>query len=119
MNSDKILDKLGLKYEDLNVAEKQTFNEMLESLSKSKMTPEKLREYITQLRTAVENELIKEPEHVRVGIFTFRNDNNIFLKARLRNYMLIESFLQTPEKAKEALERALAGMVQTKEVTKV
>jgi hypothetical protein len=108
---DELLKKAGLKYEDLNVAEKETLNSMLDSLTKTKLTIDKLKEYLANMRYGVEQELANEPEHK--WIF-FRNDKNLLLKARLRNYMLLEGFLMSPEKAKEALERALAGMVVKK-----
>jgi histidyl-tRNA synthetase len=107
---DEILDKLGLKYEDLNPSEKETFHSMLSAVEKSKLSPEKLQEYIQHMKYSIEEELSKEPEYTKVFIFRFRNDRNIFLKARLRNYMLLEAFLMTPEKAKEALERALGNI---------
>ena len=38
----------------------------------------------------------------------------MYLKARLRNYILLEAFLETPEKAQEALDRSVAGLVSSK-----
>lgn len=114
---EEILGRFDLNYEELNVAERETFNSMVQAIEKNQMTPDRIREFIQNLKAGVETELANEPEFVRVGIFRFRNDKNILLKARLRNYMLIESFLETPEKAKQALDRALAGMVQNKGVS--
>lgn len=109
---DDLLEKKGLKLEDLNPTEKEYFFSMLDSLRKTELTPDKLKEYIHSMRDAVEKELSEEPEYIQVFIFRFRNDKNILLKARLRNYMLFESFLLSPEKAKEALDRALAGVIK-------
>lgn len=36
------------------------------------------------------------------------------LHARLKNYMLLEAFLDTPEKARKALDQAVAGLVSNK-----
>lgn len=108
---EQILKKFGVKYEDLNPSERETFNAMVEAVQKTQLSPEKMRDFITSLKNSVESELASEPEYVQLFIFKRRNDRNIYLKARLRNYMLIESFLQTPEKAKQALDKALAGMV--------
>lgn len=114
MNIDEILEKVGVKYEDLNAIERKTFNEMVEKVSKTEINNETLKSYISTMKDSVEKELSEEPEYVRVWLFAFRNDKNIFLKARLRNYILLEAFLDTPKKAKEALDRALAGMIPKK-----
>lgn len=109
---DEILEKKGIKYEDLKPNERQTFLSMLDQLNKSSLTLPKLKDYITSMRDTVENELVNEPEFVRIlGIFAVPNRNQIYLKARLRNYILLQSFLSTPEKAKAQLENALSGMM--------
>lgn len=101
---DEFLKQRGLKYEDLNALEKETYAKMAESLGASQITPEKLRDYISQMKYSVEEELSKEPE--KVWLF-FRNDKNILLKARLRNYLLLEAFLNSPERAKRMIESAI------------
>lgn len=114
MDIDALLERADLKYEDLNAIERKTFNDMVEKVSKTEINNETLKEYISTMKESVERELADEPEHVRVWIFAFRNDKNILLKARIRNYMLLEAFLESPKKAKEALDRAIAGMVPKK-----
>lgn len=111
MNPEEILNKFGLKYEDLNTVEKETYNSMISGIKQSSLNSEKLKEYVSRMRYAVEEELVNEPEHIRIFIFKFENRKQIYLKARLRNYMLLEAFLESPKRAKEALERALAGIV--------
>ena len=103
MNIDNVLEKYNLKYDDLNVSEKETLKSWMEALSQKKITLESVQEYLASMRSAVESELTK------VGHDT---KQDIFLKARLRNYMLLEAFLLTPEKAKKALEEALTGIVR-------
>ena len=98
---DEILTRFNLKYEDLNTAERETLNTMLASLSKNELTIAKIKEYIESMRDAVEDDLTK------VG---HESKQDIFLKARLRNYMLLEAFLTTPEKAKRAIETALSAI---------
>lgn len=114
MDIDALLERAGLKYEDLNAIERKTFNEMIEKVSKTEINHETLKEYISAMKDSVERELADEPEYVRVWIFAFRNDKNVLLKARLRNYMLLEAFLESPKKAKEALDRAISSMVPKK-----
>ena len=111
---DELLEKFGLKYEDLNPTEKETFHTMLDAVNKNQLTPEKLKDYVTAMKYSIETELANEPEYKEVFIFRVRNDKNIYLKARLRNYMLLEAFLLSPAKAKESLERALSGVTPRK-----
>ena len=107
MNIDDILQKTGLKYEDLNAGEKETLSSWLEALSKNKLTLEGVKTYLASMRDSVEQELTK------VG---FNSKQDILLKARLRNYMLLEAFLSTPEKAKQAVEKAISGLVGNRKV---
>lgn len=98
---DEILEKYNLKYEDLNSVEKETLNSWMSSLEINQLTLEKVRDYITSMRESVEYELAK------IG---HESKQDIYLKARLRNYLLIEGFLSSPEKARKAIERSLASI---------
>jgi len=102
MNIDQILERTGLKYEDLNVAEKETLNNWMDALQKGQLTVEKVRDYITSMKSAVEQDLCKSDLGTK---------QDLMLKARLRNYMLLEGFLSTPQKAKQQIENAISGMV--------
>ena len=103
MNIDSLLEKVGLKYDDLTPVEKETLNSWQEALQKGQLSLEKVREYIVSMREAIENELTKSDLGTK---------QDLFLKARLRNYMLLEGFLSTPERAKEQIENAISGMVR-------
>ena len=98
---DEILKRHNLKYEDLTPAERETFHSMLGAVEKSVMTIEKLRNYLSAMRFSVEQELTKTDNGGK---------QDMFLKARLKNYMLLEAFLSTPERAKKALEEALGNL---------
>lgn len=110
---DQLLSKVGLKFEDLKPVEQETLNTWLKALQNSTVTTEKIRMYIEAMRNSVEEELSKEPEYIQTLFFRTRNDKNILLKARLRNYMLLDAFLMSPEHAKRQLEQAVAGMVNS------
>jgi len=97
---DEVLEKLGLKYEDLNATERETLNSWLDALGKSQLTIESIKGYVSAMRDAVEQELAKAELNTK---------QDTFLKARLRNYMLLEAFLSTPEKAKAAIEKSVAS----------
>lgn len=99
----KIEDTLGLKIETLNAAEKETYFKMLEDVQDAQLTPEKLRTYVSGMREAVSNELATEPSFIRIFIFKVENPRLIKLQARLQNYILLEAFLLSPERATEAL----------------
>lgn len=109
---DTLEEKYGFKVEDLNELEKATFFKMLEDVSKSVLTPEKLKDYITSMREAVEKELVKEDSFIRIFIFKFENPKLIKLQARLQNYVLLEGFLLSPQRAKEELDNALGGLAK-------
>ena len=102
---DDILKKIGLTYEDLSISEKETLNMWMESLQKNQLSLEKVREYIGAMKDAVAQELSKSD---------LGSKEDLFLKARLRNYMLLDGFLTSPEKAKQQIENALSGMVGSK-----
>lgn len=99
---EQLLEKAGLKYEDLNPVEKETLNTWMETLQKGQLSIEKMKGYIAAMKQAVEQELTKSD----VG-----TKQDMFLKARLRNYMLLDAFLTTPEKAQEQIENAISSMV--------
>ncbi|MEK7180325.1 MAG: hypothetical protein AAB706_02520 [Patescibacteria group bacterium] len=102
---DELLTKAGLKYEDLNAVERETLNTWMEALQKGQISVEKVREYITSMKEAVEQELSKSD---------LGSKQDLFLKARLRNYMLLDAFLTTPERAKQQIENAISSMVGRK-----
>lgn len=107
-----IEEKLGLKIEKLRADEKQTYFSMLDAVKQAEMTPEKLKDYIVSMREAVTKELVNEPEFNYIFIFKVPNRRQILLKARLQNYMLLEAFLSTPEKAKAQLEEMISNITR-------
>lgn len=106
---DDIESKIG-KIENLNPLEKETFFAMLETVEKSKLTPNKLKDYITSMRESVEQEIVKEYPFKRIFIFKIENPKLVKLQSRLQNYLLLESFLLTPQRAKEQLESMIGNL---------
>ena len=102
---DQLLERVGLKYEDLNSAEQETLNIWMEKLQKSAVSVESIREHIAVMKRSVEDDLAKHD---------LGSKQDIFLKARLRNYMLLEAFLSTPDRAKEQMENAISSMIKKK-----
>jgi hypothetical protein len=105
MTSDELLLQFGLKYEDLTSAEKDTFNSWLMALNENQLSVDRIRDYISAMRDAVEEELTQTKNG---------SNEDYLLKARLRNYMLLEAFLTTPDKARKAMERSLKGVAGKK-----
>lgn len=106
----QIEEKLGLKIEGLSEAEKDTYLAMLDTVQKAQLTPQKLKDYVSSLRDIVAKELINEPEFNYIFIFKVFNRRQIFLKARLQNYIVLEAFLDSPNKAQEALEGMISNI---------
>ena len=105
MKINDILERVGLKYEDLNFDEKETLNGWMNQLQGNKLTIEDVRKNIVSMKESVEREITV------VGLNT---KQDTLLKARLRNYMLLEAFMTSPEKAEKALERQMAGLISKK-----
>jgi hypothetical protein len=104
---DEILQRYGLKYEDLTSAERDQLHVWMEDLQKNELTLQKVKTYVAAMRDSVEIELTKTGHESK---------QDLLLKARLRNYMLLEAFLTAPEKAKQAIERSLSGIHVGKKV---
>lgn len=113
MNITEKLEEKGIKIESLNSIEKETYYNMLKEVQKADLTIDKLKMHIVAMREAVTAELIKEPEFNYIFIFKVPNRKQILLKARLQNYILLESFLLSPQRAKEALENMIDNLAKT------
>jgi uncharacterized protein YoxC len=100
---DEILTKFNLKYEDLNRIERETLNTWMEALEKGQLSVSKIKDYVTSMKESVEAELTKHD---------LGSKQDLYLKARLRNYMLLDAFLSTPERAKQQMESALSSIVK-------
>ena len=101
MTISEILSKYNLKYEELNPLEKETLKEWLALLAKAEVTKEDILDYIQRMKSSVEMELSDTK---------LDKKRDIFLKARLRNYLLLEAFLTSPEKAKKLLNQRLKSL---------
>lgn len=100
--SDKILDELGLKYEDLNIVERETYQQAVFSVQNLSLDDVKVN--IVEMKNAIAMQLCDIPDD------TEHQDINCKLKARLKNYLVLEAFLTVPEKAEKALRNSLQNM---------
>ncbi|PIR72598.1 MAG: hypothetical protein COU42_00740 [Candidatus Nealsonbacteria bacterium CG10_big_fil_rev_8_21_14_0_10_36_24] len=101
MSIGDLLAKYNLKYEDLNINERETLQGWLENLASKEITLDRVKDYIREMISGVETELSE---------CDLNRKKDIFLKSRLRNYLLLLAFLESPEKAKQALEKQLKNI---------
>lgn len=124
MDVDKLLEKRGLKFEDLEPEEQETLNTWLNALNNNQINTNSVREYVAKMRDSVSRALTELDETPSnwlsilglliplVGIIRkwYVDQKKLGLQARLRNYILLESFLTSPEKARAAIEKQISGM---------
>lgn len=108
---DTILSRFKLRYEDLSTAERSTLHSWVDSLSKKQVTIEKVKDYLADMRSEVEKELIDEPEFHSFLFFHVPNRKQIYLKARLKNYMMLEALLISPDRLKRVMDEGLSNVV--------
>lgn len=92
----KLLEKLGLKYEDLNEDEKKTYQSWSEIYSQPDVSIDDLKKFLPIQIESLEYKLT-EYENTK--------DKDLYLKACLRNLRMIRAFITGPEKRKEWLEK--------------
>jgi len=99
---EEILKKFGVKsYGDLTEEERVVFDKWMGVLSKQELTINDVRGYIQSVRDVVEDKLTET---------THNKEEDIFLKARLKNYRLLDAFLLSPEKAKEEVNKHISSI---------
>jgi hypothetical protein len=109
-----ILAKHGLKYEDLNAAERDTLDNWMKSIAQKILTVGMVRDYVVQMKESVEADIAGYDQPKSLWDFLFRERNDIYRRARLRNYLLLIAFLEAPQKAQKALENSLQGVKPTR-----
>lgn len=103
---DKLLEEAGLSYEDLNVMERETYN--AKSFDIRSITTNDIKENILLMKNSIAMQLCD----VNPSLWDILTKSNVWvkdqsLKARLKNYILLESFLLAPEKAEKALKNTI------------
>ena len=99
------LQELGIKdYDELTSVERETYEKMLEIAQSSQISLEDYKGYVKGMRESVENELASIEDFIYVFIFKRVNPKQVLLKARLKNYLLMESFFDRPERARKLLD---------------
>jgi uncharacterized coiled-coil protein SlyX len=97
----QLLDKFNIKYESLNTAEKDTLQEWSKALASKELTLADVKDHIRALIEGVEREL---------ATYNLNKDQDLFLKARLKNYLMLSDFLTGPDKAKKYIEQSIENI---------
>lgn len=94
---DETLKKLDLNYEELNPQEQETYNKA--NFATQSLSLGDIKKYISHMKTSVALQLSDTPisEDWKITV----------LQARLKNYILLEAFILSPERAEEALKKQI------------
>lgn len=96
-----LLDRFNVKYEDLTTAEKDTLEQWSKALASKELTLSDVKDHIRVLIEGVERELAN---------YNLDKNQDLFLKARLKNYLMISDFLTGPDKAKKYIEQSIQNL---------
>ena len=99
----KLLEKLGLKYEDLTEEEKKTYNSWASVLSAPNVSIDDLKKFLPVQIETIEQEQNK---------YDNSKEKDLFLKAQLRNLKMLHAFILGPEQRKKWLEAHIGQKAQ-------
>lgn len=100
---DKWLKKLGVKYEDLNEEEKNTYKKYESALSGRKLTEKEIQTWLQlELDLAVS----------RLTEIDLKKEDEIFRKVEVRMLKKIISYLNSPVVAKEYAQKAIEQLIK-------
>lgn len=128
MDVDEVLKKRGLTFDELTSDERETLFAWMNTINKNQITVVDVRNYVIKMRDSVAQALteIDETPHTWFGVLAlliplvgivrkwYLDQKKLGLEARLRNYILLEAMLSTPDRARAALEKQVAAMAAGK-----
>lgn len=100
----RLLEKRGVKEEELSPAEQATFNNYKQVLT-SEVTLEKVKEFCHREIKLIEDKFAGPP-----------SDQDIYLKACLHVYLNLLKAIEAPEAERETLEKYLEGLINNPNV---
>jgi hypothetical protein len=105
-----LLEKQGIKFEELNPAERETFQQWQKALAQNQLTVEGIKDYLKSLIEAVEKDLtdLKESTSLFTALFNWKRD--FYLKARLKNYLMMYDFITAPDRAQKQIEQSIKNI---------
>jgi hypothetical protein len=93
----EVLTSAGIKdFDELTAVEKESYFKLLEVAESGKITLEDFQKNVKKMRESIDYALAVED----LGV-----TKDIFLKARLKCYIIFEAFFEKPERAREMLEQ--------------
>jgi len=106
--TDDLLKKYNVSMNDLTPDEMESFFNLLKATETRELDLPKVKVYLRDLITALEREIVKtdEWEPYFFGMFRRESRKHLYLKARLNNYLTLEDFVTSPERARRVLEEA-------------
>lgn len=91
------LNSLGIKdFDELHEDEKKEYLKWLNLAEKSQISLDDIKKHVKEMRMSVEFSL---------ATHKLSKNNDLFLKARLKNYILLENLFERPQRAKDMLEQ--------------
>jgi hypothetical protein len=105
-----LLDKYGIKYDDMNALERETFDSWSKSLASKQLTLTDVETHVKSLIEAVNKDLADLKESTSFWTYLYQWKRDTYLKARLRNYMMLYDFLTAPAKARQFIEQSLQNI---------
>ena len=105
---EELLHQAGIPdYDSLNAIEREEYHKILEVVEKSQVTLEDYKKHIRLMRQSLESTLVDEPEYIYSLPLPFLKRPNpkiVQIKARLKNYLLLEALFERPDRARDMLE---------------
>lgn len=128
MNIDDLLKKKGLTFDELTPEERETLYSWVAAIDKNQITIVDVRNYVLKMRDSVAQALteLDEVPHTWLGLISlfipfigivrkwYLDQRKLALEARLRNYILLEQMLSTPDRARAAVEKQIQQMATGK-----
>lgn len=98
-----LLEKLGIKYEDLREDEKKTYEQWSTVLSQPEITIEDLKKFLPSYIANLEQEQNDYQNSAK---------KDLYLKACIRNAKMIQAFILGPEQRKQWLEKNINNRIK-------
>lgn len=113
MNIQKILQDYGLSYQDFRIDERTELERMVTQAEMQQITLGDFKDHLDKLIAVVEDELTSYEVKTPIE-WLWRNKRRNALDARLRCYVMMRNFIVAPDKAREAITRAIAKVAEAK-----
>jgi hypothetical protein len=110
LNINTLLENHGFKIEELNSQERDTLEKWSKAWQQQEMSVSKIQEMLNGLVDATQKELADLKESTSFWSWLFNRKKDIFLKARLRNYLTLRDFVTGPERARKFIEENLKNI---------